>query len=61
MKGDLPAPGSPQAVHRGCECPVMDNGHGKGWMGGAKDPKTGETLFVITASCPLHGEARDEG
>ena len=48
-----PPPGSPAAVAQGCTCPVLDNGHGKGYMGGAKD-KDGQTLYVIRAGCPLH-------
>jgi hypothetical protein len=41
-------PGSPNAVAAGCTCAVLDNGHGKGYMGR-------EGVFCITASCPLHG------
>ena len=61
MKGDTPTPGSPEAIRLGCACPRIDNGHGRGWMGGVKDTKTGETLFVITVGCPVHGEAGHEG
>jgi len=57
-----PAPGSDAAQRQGCTCPVLDNGHGRGCMGGAKSPETGETLFVITAGCPVHAPKvpRDE-
>ena len=48
-------PGSDAAIARGCTCPVLDNGHGSGWLGGTKDPETGETLFVINFNCPVHG------
>lgn len=51
----IPNPGSPEAVNMGCQCARMDNAHGRGWMGGVKDTKTGETIFVNTCSCPLHG------
>jgi hypothetical protein len=51
---DHPNPGSDEAVAKGCTCPVFDNARGKGLMGGAKDPRTGETLFVFNAACPLH-------
>ena len=48
-------PGSDAAIVQGCTCPILDNGHGIGWRGGAKDPETGETLFVMHFDCPLHG------
>ena len=49
-------PGSPAAVDKGCTCPVMDNGHGRGYMG------DGERFgWVVDDSCPLHGrEAADD-
>ena len=47
-------PGSPEAVAAGCTCPRLDNGHGRGYLGGVKDQKTGETLFVYTVGCPVH-------
>jgi hypothetical protein len=53
MTEDEPNPGSDEAIERGCTCPVLDNGHGRGYMGnGAKYG------FVITAGCPLHGVRR---
>lgn len=51
---ETPPPGSDAALDLGCRCPVLDNAHGKGYLGGAKDKETGETLYVITADCPLH-------
>ncbi|MCD1645291.1 hypothetical protein [Aurantimonas coralicida] len=50
----IPNPGSKAAIDAGCTCPVLDNGHGKGYMGGAKDPDTGETIFVYSGGCKLH-------
>lgn len=50
----IPNPGSDAAIKKGCICPVLDNAHGKGWMGGVKDPTTGSTLFVYTVGCPVH-------
>lgn len=41
-------PGSREAIDAGCTCAVLDNGHGRGYMGQAG-------IFVITAGCPLHG------
>lgn len=40
----IPAPGSAKAVKMGCTCPVLDNAHGRGYMGGAKG-KNGEYPF----------------
>lgn len=51
-------PGSDEAKANGCKCPVMDNGHGRGYMGGVKD-KNDQIVFVITEGCPLH-DKRDE-
>jgi hypothetical protein len=49
----IPNPGSDQALMLACTCPVLDNGHGRGYMGGVQD-ETGATLFVYTHGCPLH-------
>lgn len=38
----------------GCQCPVVDNGYGRGWVGGVKDNETGATIFVYTVGCPVH-------
>lgn len=45
---DKPNPGSPEATHLGCTCPVIDNHHGRGAYGNADQ-------FWIVADCPLHG------
>ncbi len=50
-----PRPGSPEAVQRGCACPVIDNGHGRGHLG--EGEKYG---WWMNASCPLHGEPKEE-
>ena len=55
-----PNPGSREALLSGCTCPVLDNGHGRGYLGGIKD-KNGEILFVVNADCPLHGTEVDHG
>jgi len=49
----VPNPGSDEALMRGCTCPVIDNGHGRGYMGGVKDER-GQTMFVVTCGCPVH-------
>ena len=47
-------PGSRAAIALGCKCPVIDNGHGKGYMGGAIG-KDGNVQFVVNETCVLHG------
>ncbi len=59
MTDHTPNPGSPAAVKAGCTCPVMDNGHGRGYMGGARD-KDGNVMFVMNSTCPLHGEKAND-
>ena len=51
----LPNPGSDEAKELACRCPRMDNGYGRGYLGGVKD-KEGNTIFVISEDCPLHGK-----
>ncbi len=41
-------PGSDEALEAGCQCAVLDNGHGKGWMGI-------EGVYSMNGNCPLHG------
>lgn len=43
-----PNPGSDAAIELGCECPVLDNAHGWGYMGM-------EGIFAFNTSCPVHG------
>ena len=54
---DKPYPGSDEAREKGCACPVIDNGHGKG--SGWTD-ETGDPLFWISSSCPLHAGSKIE-
>lgn len=44
---ETPNPGSDAAIEKGCMCPVMDNGRGRGCWGG-----TG--TFIIAHGCPVH-------
>lgn len=53
MTIETPNPGSNEALDLGCICPVLDNGHGLGYLGGAKDAE-GNTLFVYNLECPVH-------
>lgn len=46
-----PPPGSPEAIQEGCECPVIDNGHGRGYY----QREGHEPLYVIAHCCPVHG------
>jgi len=39
-------PGSDDAVGQGCECLILDNGHGR--LNGSKGP------FWISENCPVH-------
>lgn len=48
-----PTPGSDTAIKAGCTCPVLDNGHGRGWMGMAG-------VYVYTVGCPIHGHVFDD-
>lgn len=59
-KHETPNPGSDEARKLGCQCPVLDNAHGRGWLGGVKNKDTGETLFVISGNCELHREWEPE-
>jgi hypothetical protein len=50
---ETPNPGSPEAVERGCTCPVPDNNHGEGvetpgLFGPVRD-------WWRNSECPLHG------
>ena len=53
-----PNPGSPEAQPLGCICPILDNAHGAGYLGGVKGAD-GETVFVVNLDCPPHGDAHE--
>lgn len=42
-----PPPGSDAAIQQGCTCPIMDNAHGRGYMGVPG-------IYVYSGACPLH-------
>lgn len=44
-------PGLDEAIAKGCTCPVLDNGHGRGVF----QDENGEWQFWIREDCPLHG------
>ena len=39
--------GSAEAVALDCECPRLDNGHGRGYLGNPN-------VFVYSENCPVH-------
>lgn len=43
-------PGSTEAIAAGCQCPVMDNNHGRF----SPYPRDG---WYINLECPVHGQA----
>ena len=45
---NIPNPGSVAAGDLGCNCPVLDNAHGRGYMGVPN-------IFVWREDCPIHG------
>ena len=56
MKKDVTKlnPGSDKALDAGCQCPVIDNAHGRGAQGTWDKPE-GDKLFWINGNCPIHG------
>jgi hypothetical protein len=52
----VPNPGSEEAIALGCRCPVLDNGHGRGWNVDAQ----GKSVFVFNIECPPHGDSGSE-
>ncbi len=46
-KDFIPNPGSKEAIDAGCICPVLDNEHGKGYMGQSD-------VFAYVTGCPVH-------
>ena len=46
---EIPAPGTQDAIDRGCKCPVMDNAHGRGAY-----IKDGKWIYWYSTDCELH-------
>jgi len=44
-------PGTQEALDVGCLCPILDNSHGKGYMGLGEE----RGLYVYNGECPIHG------
>ena len=60
--GQVPDPGSNEAIEAGCTCPVFDNAHGAGipWpREDGKDPNKCPS-FWVNEECKLHGSALNE-
>jgi len=43
----IPNPGSDEAIELGCICPILDNAHGRGYLGQ-------KNIFVHNCACQLH-------
>lgn len=52
MPDKVPNPGSDEALNLGCLCPVLDNGHGRGYLGSEN--------FVVALHCPIHNKKKDD-
>jgi hypothetical protein len=52
----VPNPGSTEALAKGCTCPCLDNGHGRGC---GRYDKHGVPVFWIAGDCPLHGGKKE--
>jgi hypothetical protein len=50
-------PGSPEAIKKGCQCPVLDNYPMS--RGGLAVPEEG--IFVTTSLCKMHWRGEEEG
>lgn len=50
----VPNPGSIEAQHQGCTCPVLDNAHGKGL------PMSSGPAWWIMEKCPLHDPQKEK-
>lgn len=60
-----PFPGSDEAVKAGCECPVLDNLHGRGFPVTTDEGEL-QIAYWINGDCPIHGRklstnAKEEG
>lgn len=58
MTTNTPPPGSDEAIALGCTCPVLDNGHGKGYRTTTLHVDgtiTRYAIYTINLDCPLHG------
>ena len=45
----VPNPGSVEALKKGCQCPIVDNCHGRGIS------IKGEVVFWVNDNCSVHG------
>lgn len=54
-----PFPGSDEAVKAGCECPVLDNLHGRGFPVTTDEGEL-QIAYWINGDCPIHGRKADK-
>lgn len=47
-----PDPGTQAAIDKGCTCPILDNEHGRGYMG-----QPG--IFIYVVGCPIHKSVQE--
>lgn len=59
MRASELKPGSDEAFAQGCICPRVENGYGRGYLGGVKDEE-GNTVYVYVVGCPVHDERATE-
>lgn len=52
---NIPNPGSNEAIEQGCNCPVLDNLHGKGFPVTTEEGEL-QIGYWMTEDCPLHGQ-----
>lgn len=49
----IPNPGSKDAIKAGCECPIIDNSYGRGYMGQ-------KNVFIYSIDCIVHNQPEEE-
>ena len=49
-----PNPGTREAIDAGCQCPVLDNRHGKGYYAAP------DGIFAYNEGCPIHWPAKED-
>lgn len=55
---NTPNPGSDEAIAAGCRCPVLDNAHGRGWMGGVNAMVMAFQNFATIAASVLRKKSK---
>ena len=57
-----PNPGTQEAIDAGCQCPVLDNRHGRGFYAaeGRGFYAAEDGVFCYTEGCPIHWPAKED-